>query len=122
MATSIGIEREVFLPSATREPRTRTYFPIERELRFRLTDKHSATLGSGTTVDIGSKRVLFRTAQAPPSGKRIEMAISWPVQLDHRCALKLLAKGRVMRAESGVVAVSIEHYEFRTLGSHGLEF
>jgi hypothetical protein len=48
------------------------------------------------------------------------MAISWPVQLDQRCALKLIASGKIMRSESGVVAISIEHYEFRTLGVHGL--
>ena len=121
MATSFGIESAAFLPAARQEPRAHTYFPIERELCFRVADKHAAMLGSGTTVDIGSKRVLFRTAQQPPSGKRVEMAISWPVQLDHGCALKLLAQGRIMRAESGLVAVSIEHYEFRTLGVLGLK-
>ena len=121
MTTSFGIESAEFLPQASHAPRTRTYFPIEREIYFRVADKHAVTAGSGTTVDIGSKRVLFRTAQALPSGKRVEMAISWPVQLDHGCALKLLARGRIMRAESGMVAVSIEHYEFRTLGAHGLK-
>jgi hypothetical protein len=48
------------------------------------------------------------------------MAISWPVQLDERCDLKLLASGRIVGADSGVVAVSIERYEFRTLGMSGL--
>jgi hypothetical protein len=76
--------------------------------------------GSGMTIDIGSKRVVFRTDQALRLGKHLDMAISWPVQLDERCDLKLLASGRIVGADSGVVAVSIERYEFRTLGMSGL--
>jgi hypothetical protein len=48
------------------------------------------------------------------------MAISWPAQLDHKCALKLIARGKVVRAGAGMAAVSIDQYEFRTLGRSGL--
>jgi hypothetical protein len=72
------------------------------------------------TIDMGSKRLVFRTDQTVPTGKRLDMAISWPAQLDQKCALKLIASGRIERADSGVVAVSIERFEFRTLGMNGL--
>ena len=97
-----------------------TCFPIKCELRFRLAGKRNVMIGSGTTSHIGSKRLLFRTDQALPSGRRVEMAISWPVQLNQKCNLKLVANGKIIHAEFGVVAVSIEHHEFRTVGSHGL--
>jgi hypothetical protein len=95
-------------------------FPIEREMRFRMISKRQEVVGSGRTVNMSSKGLLFRTDKTLTSGKRLEMAISWPAQLDNRCALKLIARGKIVRSEPGLVAVSIEQYEFRTLGGHGL--
>jgi len=43
--------------------------------------------------------------------------VSWPAQLDNKCALKLVARGRIVRAEPGKVAIEIQQYEFRTAGS-----
>ncbi|MBI5281676.1 MAG: PilZ domain-containing protein [Candidatus Solibacter usitatus] len=76
--------------------------------------------GSGTTINMSSSGVLFQTEKPLIPGKRLEMAISWPAQLDNRCALKLLARGRVVRSEGGATAVEIQQYEFRTVGIHGL--
>lgn len=96
-------------------------FPIERELKFRTKDKQCEITGSGQTIGMSSKSLRFRTDKALRPGKRIEMAISWPVKLDNKCALKLLARGRIVSVEPGVIAVSIEQYEFRTVGPYGLE-
>ena len=49
-------------------------------------------------------------------GKRLELSISWPAQLDNKCNLKLVARGRVTRLEQGRAAVEIQQYEFRTAG------
>ena len=95
-------------------------FPIERELRFRMTNRKIELVGTGRTVNMSSKGLLFRTEERLLTGKRLEMAISWPAQLNQKCALKLVARGRVVRAEPGMAAVSIEQYEFRTLGRSGL--
>lgn len=103
------------------ERRTSDRFPIEREMRFKMLSKRLADeAGSGTTVNMSSGGVLFQTDKTLIPGKRVEMAISWPAQLDNRCALKLIARGRVVRSESGMTAVEIQQYEFRTLGAHGL--
>jgi hypothetical protein len=69
---------------------------------------------------MSSNGVLFQTDRPLLPGKRVEMAISWPAQLDNRCALKLVARGRVVRSEGGCAAVEIQQYEFRTLGANGL--
>lgn len=95
-------------------------FPIDREIRFRMTNRRNELVGAGRTVNMSSKGLLIRTEQKLLAGKRLEMAISWPAQLDHKCALKLIARGKVVRAEAGMAAVSIEQYEFRTLGRSGL--
>lgn len=69
---------------------------------------------------MSSGGILFSTQHMLLPGKRLEMAISWPAQLDNRCALKLVARGRVVRYDGGRAAVEIQQYEFRTLGAQGL--
>ncbi len=107
------------MPAADR--RTSQRFPIERDLRFRVYAKRGIPqTGSGTTVNISSSGVLFRTEDELAPGKRVELAISWPAQLSETCSLKLVARGRVVRAEGQHAAVAIQQYEFRTQGSQGL--
>ena len=96
-------------------------FPISREVRFKMMSKRLGDeAGAGTTINMSSSGVLFQTEKPLIPGKRLEMAISWPAQLDNRCALKLMARGRVVRSEGGTTAVEIQQYEFRTVGIHGL--
>lgn len=94
-------------------------FPIERELRYKLLGRRvtgDVDEGVGTTINISSNGVLFTTDQALVPGRKIELSISWPAQLDNKCQLKLVARGRVMRMEEGRAAVEIQQYEFRTAG------
>ena len=96
-------------------------FPIVRELRYRvLGGRGNAGWGSGKTLDISSKGILFHAETPLPTGKRLELSVSWPAQLDGRCALKLVARCRVTRCSGTVVAVEMDKYEFRTQGSKGL--
>lgn len=96
-------------------------FPIEREVRYRILNKRSSgEEGSGKTINISSNGVLFTTDQILVPGKRLELSISWPAQLDNKCQLKLVAQGRVARLEQGRAAIEIQKYEFRTQGSKGL--
>lgn len=103
------------------ERRQADRFPIEREIRYRVLSKRNTyEEGTGKTVNISSTGVLFTTDQILLPGKRLELSISWPAQLDNRCHLKLVARGRVARLEQGRAAVEIQQYEFRTIGSRGL--
>jgi hypothetical protein len=93
-------------------------FPIEREVRYKILNKRSsAEEGTGKTINISSTGVLFTTDQILVPGKRLELSISWPAQLDNKCQLKLVARGRVARLEQGRAAIEIQQYEFRTQGS-----
>lgn len=93
-------------------------FPIEREVRYKiLSKKHAEETGSGMTVNMSSNGVLFTTDQLLVPGRRLELNISWPAQLNSRVALKLVARGRVVRYEEGRAAMEIQQYEFRTQGS-----
>jgi hypothetical protein len=93
-------------------------FPIEREVRYRVLNKRSSEeMGDGRTVNISSSGVLFTAEHMLLPGRRMELAISWPAQLNNKCALKLVARGRVVRFEGGRAAIEIQQYEFRTHSS-----
>ena len=108
--------------SADTERRSADRFPIEREVRYRILNKRNGggEVGTGKTINISSTGVLFTTDQILVPGKLIELSISWPAQLDNKCQLKLVARGRVARLEQGRAAIEIQQYEFRTQGSKGL--
>jgi hypothetical protein len=90
-------------------------FPIEREVRYRVLNKRSSEeTGEGKTINISSSGVLFTVDHMLLPGRRMELAISWPAQLNNKCALKLVARGRVVRFEGGRAAIEIQQYEFRT--------
>lgn len=92
-------------------------FPIEREVRYKVLSKKSADeVGAGQTVNISSSGVLFKADAFLVPGKRVELSISWPAQLNNKANLKLVARGRVVRCEEGCAAIEIQQYEFRTAG------
>jgi hypothetical protein len=90
-------------------------FQIEREVKYRVLNKRgSEEGGDGKTVNISSSGVLLTTQHVLLPGRRLELAINWPAQLNNKTALKLVARGRVVRFEEGRVAIEILQYEFRT--------
>ena len=94
-------------------------FPIEREVRYRVMNKRGGDeAGDGKTLNISSSGVLFTTGHMLLPGRRLELSISWPAQLNNKCALKLVARGRVVRFEQGRAAIEIQQYEFRTASAN----
>lgn len=90
-------------------------FPIEREVRYKVLNRKNADeVGFGKTINMSSNGVLFTTDQYLLPGRRLELSISWPAQLNSTVALKLVARGRVVRCEAGRAAIEIHQYEFRT--------
>ncbi len=93
-------------------------FPIEREIRFKiLSRKDGEECGVGKTINMSSNGVLFMIDRHVMPGKRMEVAISWPAQLNAKVALKLVTRGRVVRSHGGKVALEIQQHEFRTQSS-----
>ena len=97
-------------------------FPIEREVRYKILSRKSTAEGEsgvGVTVNMSSNGVLFTTDRYLLPGRRLEVSISWPAQLNSKVNLKLVARGRVVRSEEGRAAIEIHQYEFRTQASQG---
>jgi hypothetical protein len=95
-------------------------FPIERDVRYRVLSKRgSEESGEGKTLNISSSGILFKSEHTLLPGRRLEVAVSWPAQLNNKCALKLVARGRIVRFEEGCAAMEIQQYEFRTQSAAG---
>jgi hypothetical protein len=65
-------------------------------------------------LDISSKGVAFTSEQSVSVGSPIQFTVSWPILLDGKTKIMLVAEGRVVRTDRKVVAVKIRRYEFRT--------
>jgi PilZ domain-containing protein len=95
-------------------------FPIERDVRFKVLSRKSIDeIGCGRTINMSSNGVLFTTDQQLLPGRRLEISISWPAQLNSKVSLKLVARGRVVRSDEGQAAIEIHQYEFRTQSTPG---
>lgn len=101
-------------PAAERRATRR--FAIEQEVSYKVLDHRAAVPegGDGKTLDISSKGVLFETVERLRPGKRVEVSVNWPAQLEGGCPLKFVAVGRVVRADETRAAMHIEQHEFRT--------
>ncbi len=90
-------------------------FPIERNVRYKVLSKRGGEeAGEGKTLNMSSAGVLFTADHQLVPGKRMELSITWPAQLNNKCALRLVARGRVVRSINGIAALEIQQYEFRT--------
>lgn len=96
------------------ERRSTARMPIESEVSFRTGAREQSVEVQGKTVNISSSGVLFTTTRGLTPGRRLEVAIDWPVDLDGKCALRLVARGRIVRCEGDRVALEILQHEFRT--------
>ena len=89
-------------------------FPLSRTLKHHGIGAGNGQAGSGETINISSRGVLFKTTERVRRGEWLELAISWPAQLSPRVKLQLVARGPVIRIEDGQVALAIQQHEFRT--------
>jgi hypothetical protein len=111
---------QMYLPDYHPERRDTKRMSVELELKYRLLNRRNGkTEGSGQTLNISSSGVLFTTGDALQQGRRLELSMDWPARLNDRCALKLVARGQVVRIDGNAAAVKIIRHEFRTRGASG---
>jgi len=100
------------------ERRLKRRFQIEQPVRYKLLyGQRIGETGTGRTVDISSSGVRILTEQQLAVGLPLEIAMQWPALLNQVCPMKLMIFGCVLRSEDHIAAVSIDRYEFRTMGS-----
>ena len=88
---------------------------MHRELRYKLLDGETLVAsGVGITCNMSSAGVSFTTERPLRIGAFVELSISWPVQLDNGCPMRLIVFGKVLRTGLCRAACTLERYEFRT--------
>jgi hypothetical protein len=101
--------------------RRRKRFPLSAQVQYKMVGRGKrAETGTGQAKEISSQAIAFASDKPLPVGARLELSVSWPVRLDDRCLLKLVAQSRVIRYQDGVVVAEIERWEFRTQRSKDL--
>jgi len=66
------------------ERRASDRFPIERDILYKVTNRQSEDeTGLGRTVNMSSSGVLFATEASLIAGRRVELAIDWPAQMNN---------------------------------------
>jgi ActR/RegA family two-component response regulator len=97
------------------ERRMSARFPCRFAVVYQsLEEPHVSGEGLSETLNISSKGLLFTTDQKLEPGQLLQVSIDWPARLENQIPLKLVAEGRVVRADNGQTAMTIDKYEFRT--------
>ena len=125
MSPTPALERAVAPPKLDQfDLRSQTRYPLALRVRYKLMGTHGVKhSGTGRTLDISSRGLLFETADGADDAAsfhengKIEMDIDWPFLLDEVCALKIVVRGHIIRSDSRRLAVRIDQYEFRTAGA-----
>jgi hypothetical protein len=70
----------------------------------------------GSTRDLSRGGVQFESGRPLPERLDVELAVSWPVLLHNVAPMQLVVQGRIVRSESGRIAIRMIQHEFRTVG------
>ena len=100
------------------ERRRSDRFAIEREVRYCAATTRNKGIdeqGGGKTLNMSSKGILFEASQPQLAGRRLQVSVNWPAQLNNNCPLQLVVKGMVVRSDGNFVAIEILQSEFRTV-------
>ena len=118
MACSIAWDQKSkALESIAGDRRSDRRYPILLNLRWKLIHrKRVLDTGVGSTRDLSSGGILVDTDRPLPKGFDVELAISWPVLLHNVAPMQLVVQGRIVRSESGRIAIRMIQHEFRTAG------
>ena len=89
-------------------------YPISIELAFKVRrGGRVVQSGTGRTLDVSSRGVLFESeSELPPAG-RIDLTLAWPVLLNEEVGLNLCVTGHPVRVEGNRAAITFTRYVFR---------
>ena len=88
-------------------------FPIECALEYKTLSLRSQIVGKGKVSNISGNGVLFSAQHEIPAGTKVEVSISWPVQLNGTTPLRFVARGVVARFSKGQLGFQFGEYQFR---------
>jgi hypothetical protein len=94
-------------------------FSIQRPLEFRLRGFGGGSLGSGRTVNISRRGLLFETDHDIGLGAKIECIVEMGPTDDGGPDVNLHVQGVTVRSQRGTVAVAIRKYRLKPRAAAG---
>ena len=98
------------------ERRSKARYPVSLTVRYRTLGRNQRIDGIGQTLNMSSGGLLVSAEQEVSTGARLEINVEWPLLLNGKVPLQLVASGRVVRCGGSMFAVSFAQYQFRTMG------
>jgi hypothetical protein len=95
------------------ERRSKVRFPMDMKVSYRTLDLRSIS-GEGRILNMSSGGMLIAPQHQLSVGARVELRIEWPLLLEGRIGLQLVAAGKVLRSGPASFAVMYHRHEFRT--------
>jgi hypothetical protein len=105
------------LPSLVSTPEDRRRhrrYPIRLECQYTLLKGIVTQTGSGRTINISTRGVLFEADRPLPERGEIVLELAWPVLLDGVRRLKFVVRGRIVRSDGKSTAVRVTSFDFHT--------
>ncbi len=90
-------------------------YDINRPLQYRVREGTRFVSGTGRTLNISRKGVLFHTEGPMRVGSKIEITVQMGAPMDDGPAVKLHVQGLTVRIDEGNVAVAIKKYRLRSV-------
>lgn len=104
---------EVYVEHLTDRRNNRRY-ELRLPLHYRFTEKGSMPrTGMGTTCDMSTNGLSFRTRKPLPVGTHIEIVVDWPPRYGDLYPIDLVMTGFIVRSTGGRTGVRVSSRKFR---------
>jgi hypothetical protein len=109
---------EVCLERTAQERRATRRYELHLPIHYRISQKGVvARWGTGTTREMSTTGLSFRTRKPLPVGAHVEMIIDWPAKYDDEQPIDLQLTGFIVRSDGTRTAVRVTSRRFR-INSH----
>ncbi len=98
----------------TAERRRSRRYDLHLPVHYRVSERGSAARsGTGTTCEVSTNGLSFRTRKPLRVGSHVEMVIDWPAKFADEFPVDLRMTGFIVRSRNGRVGVRITSHKFR---------
>ena len=110
----LWLRRNVGDAIGVEQRRTKRY-PLSLDLTYTVSfGRKILDYGGGRTIDWSSSGLRFVGERPIEVGRRLEIAIQWPLTLEDGVPLKVVVFGKSVRTAQCETSLQIDKYEFRT--------
>lgn len=100
------------------ERRARRRYDVHLAIHYRISQRGAiARVGTGTTCEMSTDGLSFRTRKPLPVGAHVEMVIEWPARYGDIYPIDLQCTGFILRSEAGRTAVRMMSRKFRIVST-----